>query len=348
MAIVGLGISCRRPAVAWWLRRWRWTRASNDAPLEASSAIALTSPPAQNAPPAPVSTTQPTSSETSISASVCASASSIARDSALRRSGRFMVRTATPSSTVARRSSVPVSSVVITAAKRTQYPSGTVLYSSGMSRSLLAQHPEMGSALRPAGGTQRARLLDAMIRVVAERGYVAASVTDVVRVAGVSRSTFYEQFPSKEACFLEGYRAGVDVLVERVREAVHQAPDDWRAQLRAGIAAYLETLASEPVFARAYLLEIHAAGPAALEERAAAGRRFADRYHASFESARASDPALRPPPDEALVVLCSGTEQLFAERVREERLGELGELEDTFCYCAEAVLLGRHEPAKED
>jgi AcrR family transcriptional regulator len=217
-----------------------------------------------------------------------------------------------------------------------------------MSRSLLAQHPEVGSALHPANGTQRARLLDAMIRVVAERGYVAASVTDVVRLAGVSRSTFYEQFPSKEACFLEGYRAGVDVLVERVRAAVHEAPDDWRAQLRAGIAAYVEALASEPVFARAYLLEIHAAGPAALEERAKAGRRFADRYHASFQSARATDPSLRPPPDEALVVLCSGTEQLLAERVREDRLGELGELEDVFCYCAEAVLLGSHDPAKED
>src|SRR3954453_4000459 len=246
------------------------------------------------------------------------------------------------------RSSVAVSSVVITVAKPSPYLSGTVLYSSGMSRSLLAQHPEMGSALRPAAGTQRARLLDAMIRVVAERGYVAASVTDVVRLAGVSRSTFYEQFPSKEACFLEGYRAGVDVLVERVRAAVHAAPDDWRAQLRAGIRAYVETLASEPVFARAYLLEIHAAGPAALDARAEAGRRFADRYHASFESARELDAELRPPPDEALVVLCPGTEPLLAERGRAHRLGGPGEPEDVFCYCAEAVLLGRHPAAKED
>ena len=60
-----------------------------------------------------------------------------------------------------------------------------------MARSLLAQHPDVGSALRPVPDAQRARLLDAMIRVVAERGYAAASVTDVVRTAGVSRSTFY-------------------------------------------------------------------------------------------------------------------------------------------------------------
>jgi AcrR family transcriptional regulator len=217
-----------------------------------------------------------------------------------------------------------------------------------MSRSLLAQHPEVGSALRPAADTQRARLLDAMIRVVAERGYAAASVTDVVRAAGVSRSTFYEQFTSKEACFLEAYRTGVDVLVEQVRAAVREAPDDWRAQLRAGIRAYVDALASEPVFARAYLLEIHAAGSAALDERAQATRRFADRYRASFEGAHSIDPSLTPPPRDALLVLCSGTEQLLAERVRSGKLDRVGELEDVFCYCAEAVLLGSHPTPKED
>jgi AcrR family transcriptional regulator len=209
-----------------------------------------------------------------------------------------------------------------------------------MDRSLLAHHPEVGNALRPATDAQRARLLDAMIRVVAEQGYAAALVTDVVRAAAVSRSTFYELFASKEACFLEAYRAGVDVLVERVRAAVHTADADWRAQLRAGVRAYLETLEAEPLFTRAYLLEIHAAGPEALEARADALRRFSERYHASFEQAQAADPELREPPPDALLVLCAGTEQLMAERVREGRADGLGALEDVFCFCAEAVLLG--------
>ena len=130
------------------------------------------------------------------------------------------------------------------------------------------------------------------------------------------------------------------VMVENVRAGVREAPDDWRAQLRAGIRAYLETLLAEPVFARAYLLEIHAAGPAALEARGEAMRRFADRYQASFDSARTADPALRPPPREALLVLCGGTEQLLAERVRAGRLRGVRELEDIFCHCAESVLLG--------
>jgi len=129
---------------------------------------------------------------------------------------------------------------------------------------------------------------------------------------------------------------------------VHAAKHDWRAQLRAGIRAYLGALDHDALFTRAYLLEIHAAGPAALESRAEALRRFAERYHASFEQAHAADPALREPPPDALLVLCAGTEQLLAERCREGRLDGLGELEDVFCFCAEAVLLGPPTTSPED
>jgi AcrR family transcriptional regulator len=212
-----------------------------------------------------------------------------------------------------------------------------------MSTSLLAAHPQLGGTLADAGGVspQKARLLDAIVRVVAEKGYTAATVADVVRVAGVSRSTFYELETGKEACFIDAFRHGVDVLDERVGVAVRGAhADGWRAELRAGIRAYLETLAAEPLFARAYLVEIHAAGAAALDARADGLRRFADRYAASARRAHGED-ARRPAPDpEALLVLCAGTEQLVAERIRAGGAHDLSELEDVFCACAESVLLG--------
>jgi AcrR family transcriptional regulator len=189
--------------------------------------------------------------------------------------------------------------------------------------------------------SQRARLLAAMANVVASKGYAATTVTDVVRTAGVSRSTFYELFASKEACFLDAYNQGVEDLLGAVREAVHDADGDWRAQLRAGIGAYLAQLARMDHFARMYIDEIHAVGPAALNARADALRRFADRYHASFSQARAADPTLREPDPDALLVLCAGTEQLVAERLRAG--GDVRELEDVFCTCAEAVLTHHQE-----
>jgi AcrR family transcriptional regulator len=189
--------------------------------------------------------------------------------------------------------------------------------------------------------SQRARLLVAMATVVARKGYAATTVADVVSAAGVSRSTFYELFTSKEACFLDAYREGVDELLGAVREAVREAEPDWRAQLRAGIRAYLAQLALQDNFARIYIDEIHAAGANALAARAEALRRFAGRYHATFSQARAADPSLREPHPDALLVLCAGTEQLVAERLRAH--GDVRELEDVFCTCAEAVLIHQQE-----
>lgn len=195
---------------------------------------------------------------------------------------------------------------------------------------------------------QRARLLDAAARVVAAKGYEAATVADIVREAAVSRTTFYEQFASKEACFLEAYRHGVDVVDDRIRAAVHAAgPAGWRAQLRAGIRSYLDALAADPALARTTLHEVHAAGPAALDVRNLALRRFAERSLATFEQARAADAALRAPRPDALYVLCAGTEQLAAETLRTQGAGALPTLEDTFCACAEALLLHHEDDTEE-
>src|SRR3954462_5237351 len=153
-----------------------------------------------------------------------------------------------------------------------------------------------------AQAPQRARLLDAMIDGVADKGYVAATVTDAVKAARVSRGTFYALFASKEACFLEAYRHGVDVLVERIEAAVRAEPGDWQTKLRLAMRAYLAELGAEPRFARAHLFEIHVAGPAAGAARDAALWRFAERYRATF-SAAAGGPAAKS--DDAFFALAA-------------------------------------------
>lgn len=203
--------------------------------------------------------------------------------------------------------------------------------------SLVNRHPDLeprlGARRDDVAQGQRARLLAAVAHVIGERGYAATTVADVVREAGVSRTTFYEHFAGKEACFLEAYRHGMEVLDAEVGRAVAGAGDDWRAQLRAGIRAYLGTLAADPATARTWLLEIHHAGEAALAERTAGIRRFAERYRASGLAAGA-----REAHPESLFVLCAGTEQLCAERLRTGQ--EVRDLEDVFMLTAEAVLLG--------
>jgi len=188
---------------------------------------------------------------------------------------------------------------------------------------------------------QRARLLEAMAQVVATKGYTATTVSDVVRAARVSRSTFYELFESKEQCFVEAYRAGVQVMFDDVRSARRAASGDgWEAQVRASNLAYLESLRDEPTFARTYLLEIHTAGAAALEARAEALGRFADGFRRLGNAIHPDGWGGTPPPREAFLVLAAGLDQLAAEWVRAGRADRLPELEPTFTYCAMAVLSG--------
>src|SRR3954463_13011779 len=187
---------------------------------------------------------------------------------------------------------------------------------------------------------QRARLLDAMIDVVADKGYAAATVTDAVRAARVSRGTFYALFASKEACFIEAYRRSVDTLVGRIERAVRERHGDWPARLRAGLETYLQCLAETPRLARIWLLELHLAGEAARAERDATLRRFADRYRRSFEAALAERDDLRMPSDDALFMLAAGVDQLVCARVRADEVETLPTLTDSLLTCAVAQLEG--------
>ena len=95
---------------------------------------------------------------------------------------------------------------------------------------------------------------------MAQKGYAAATIDDIVRGAGVSKKTFYEHFQDKEDCFLAAYQQASDELFRHVREA-HGAERDWLERTRAGIVAYLRWLAAEPALARVFLIEVAAAGP---------------------------------------------------------------------------------------
>jgi AcrR family transcriptional regulator len=110
--------------------------------------------------------------------------------------------------------------------------------------------------------SQRERLLEATVRVVAAKGYAAATVGDLTGAAGVSRTTFYELFEDKESCFLAAYDNAVDTLVRRVM-AAYESERRWPERARAGLEALLETLAEEPDLARLSLVDIGSAGPAA-------------------------------------------------------------------------------------
>jgi AcrR family transcriptional regulator len=72
---------------------------------------------------------------------------------------------------------------------------------SGDGASTAVVSPLDGRELRTQGRQTMAKLLDAGMQVLTERGYHAARVDDVVRMADVSHGTFYLYFASKEDLF---------------------------------------------------------------------------------------------------------------------------------------------------
>ena len=123
--------------------------------------------------------------------------------------------------------------------------------------------------------SERERLLEAMVKTAAAKGYEATTVADVVEFAGVSPEAFDEMFESKEACFLEAYDAVFDVLVAHVTAAFEAAAGEpWPEQIAAGLGALVGLLAMEADIARMAMVEVTAAGDDARERYRAMLTRF--------------------------------------------------------------------------
>jgi AcrR family transcriptional regulator len=108
--------------------------------------------------------------------------------------------------------------------------------------------------------SQRERLLAALVHTVAARGYKAATITEIVKAASVSTKAFYENFDSKEECFLAAFDAVLAHLKELVGEALAPCPE-WPRRLIAALRALLDFFEAEPDLARLCLVEPVTATP---------------------------------------------------------------------------------------
>jgi AcrR family transcriptional regulator len=185
--------------------------------------------------------------------------------------------------------------------------------------------------------SQRARILRAMLELVGDRGYAATSVPDVVTAARVSRSGFYALFEDKTDCFL----ALIDELAEQLLRALFdlRETDDWDAALERGVDVYLSFWREQPLFARAYLVELHAAGEQAVAHRERQLKRFEALFDALANWARERDPSLGLVNPLATNLLVGGITEIVAREVRAGRIGRLDELHDELVALVRTVIV---------
>jgi AcrR family transcriptional regulator len=159
-------------------------------------------------------------------------------------------------------------------------------------------------------GTQRERLVHAMIELAGAEGYGAVTIAGVIERAGVSRPTFYEYFPDTEACLL----AALDQVQQHLLADFQRAVEDFggRETLDAAIRAICELAMTEGVMSRVLMSEAMAGGPRALDLRDE-GLREIDR---AVERAYATAPAITAAPDVSPRMLTGGVYRLLARRLR--------------------------------
>ena len=203
-------------------------------------------------------------------------------------------------------------------------------------RALARRRVEIGSGAgiyQPRDPAER--LLRATVETVAERGYGASTIDEIVGRAGVSLSTFYELFEGKEAAVAAAIDAGQARLFALMLPAYRRA-QDWPGAVRGAFEAMFAFLAAEPALARMAMVEVYAAGTAALDRR----DRTIERLQRFLEPGFAHSPQT---PTLVAEAIGGATYALVYEQIRSHGAESLPRVAPLATYLALAPFLGAEE-----
>ncbi|MEV6907393.1 TetR/AcrR family transcriptional regulator [Amycolatopsis sp. NPDC051071] len=195
--------------------------------------------------------------------------------------------------------------------------------------------------------TQRARLIDAVLENAGRRGYVATTVGHITATAGVSRTSFYEQFTDKQDAFLAAYR---EITTEFIAQGVAVAAE--AATPLDAIAACCDFLVDyvhrRPAAVRAALLEIYALGDAGLEAREKTLRAGEAVFDRTANWVRATDPALPSPPPFTARTVVAATIELITQAIWSGTEDAYGQAREALRYTWLLGLFGHQSIARPD
>jgi len=178
-----------------------------------------------------------------------------------------------------------------------------------------------------------------MLESVGKQGYERTTVQDAIDAAGLYRQAFYDSFDDKEDCYLQALDAGSAWVELAMREAAAGA-STWRGRLRGALAGLLGFLDEQPEIGRALLVEVHAAGPRAVEKRTEAMERAVELIDQAREERADVAPAISA---EAIV---AGILAVLHARLSSEQ-AEFGRLLPELMYLAVLPYFGAEEAGAE-
>jgi AcrR family transcriptional regulator len=195
---------------------------------------------------------------------------------------------------------------------------------------------------RAAAAERRRRLARAAVELSGEVGYRRLTVGLILTRAEIGRSAFYRCFANRQACYQEGYEAGIEELARRLLEEGRET-GSWAEGMRAALEELAGFLAAEPDYAAGLLAQVHVAGAAALGKR----NEVSERLSRAIDGARRETLVSRhsPPPIAAPFIL-NAIEQSALNSIARGAPEEFARTVPELLRLAVSTYFG-HEPAAD-
>lgn len=185
----------------------------------------------------------------------------------------------------------------------------------------------------PTTNDHRQRLLAGLADTLAHKAYREITLADLAASARVSRRTFYEHFPNKDACLLalceDTSRHMMQVILR-----VCAPEQEWPARVRDITHAYLAAIQAKPALMKALYIELAALGETGLAVRRRVAEEFAGFLQQQVGQQQQRGLALPPLQLPMALAIVTGINELILYALSDGRSNRLLELAPT----AEALI----------
>jgi AcrR family transcriptional regulator len=185
--------------------------------------------------------------------------------------------------------------------------------------------PARGTPAEAVRQSQRERIFAALTACVAEKGFAATSMADLLELSGVSSRTFYDHFADKAAC-LEATVAEIVAVVERTVFGLEVDEGDMDLHGVRNYQAFAAVVAWQPAATKVCLIDAPLAGLRAFEPVLRALRRYDEVMARRF----AAHPRRAGMPAQLIAARMGGLLEIVRARLRRGAESELLNLGEDF------------------
>lgn len=113
---------------------------------------------------------------------------------------------------------------------------------------------------RDKGPDKRQRILDAALKVFAERGFYNAKVSEVARAAGVADGTIYLYFENKDDLLIQLFEDRMEYIIRRLSDELERSQGTPLDRIRSLIHMHVDLATHDPDLAEFITVELRQSG----------------------------------------------------------------------------------------